>query len=86
MRKLPSDAVDQKGKLGQQKAIGTVMAGVFAAGHAGKDAVPVPQFVGGLNYWRLMRGRGYNHAVTAHVTQNALTFAKSALSRVAKRR
>lgn len=53
--------------------IGAATAVAFASGHAGKDAVPVPQFVGGLNYWRIMNARGYGPAVLGHVTHNILS-------------
>ncbi len=79
VRKIPSDVLDKQGSNGSQKAVGTAVAAVFAVGHAGKEAIPVPQFIGGLNYWRLMRHRGYKHAVVAHATQNALSLAKSAM-------
>lgn len=80
-RKAPSDALYKRGITGPQKAFGTAAALVFAAGHAGKDAVPVTQFAGGLNYWRLQRGRSYKHAVVAHATHNSLSLLTGALNK-----
>ncbi|HEU5187336.1 MAG TPA: CPBP family intramembrane glutamic endopeptidase [Candidatus Saccharimonadales bacterium] len=48
----------------------------FAATHAGKEALPVPQFMSGLNYWELHQVDGFWAAVVAHSTRNALGAAK----------
>lgn len=77
MRKIPSDYLDKKGKHGPQQEYGVALAGLFAAGHTGPRAVPIPQFIGGLNYWRLIRSRGYGHAVLAHTVQNTLSYVAS---------
>ena len=77
LRKTPSDILDAHGQQGMQRGKGVLIALAFASGHAGKEALPVPQFIGGLNYWRVMRARGYRSAVTAHATHNALSLAGS---------
>lgn len=78
-REQPSRYLDRAGREGLQAPIGTLAAAVFATGHAGREAVPVPQFVGGLNYWRLQRTRGFKHAVLAHALHNGLAWGASRL-------
>lgn len=73
-RERPSRHLDAIGHQGGQKSIGTVIAATFALGHAGREAVPVPQFIGGLNYWRLQRSRGMAHAVLSHTIHNGLAY------------
>lgn len=80
-RKLPSEMLDQRGKVGLQPLAGYAAATIFAVGHAGRESIPASQFIGGLNYWRLMRSRGMSHAVLAHATHNALCLGASYLSR-----
>jgi hypothetical protein len=78
LRKTPSDYLDRKGQEGLRGRQGVAAAALFAAGHAGpvgSNALPLPQFIGGLNYWRLQRMKGYKHAVLSHATQNAMTMA-----------
>lgn len=77
-RKTPSDVLNKRGHTGLQARKGYAMATLFAAGHAGKDAIPMQQFVSGLNYWRLQRTRGARHAVLAHATNNTLSLAAGA--------
>ena len=73
LRLTPSRWLNERGRGGLEAGTGVVVAALFAAGHAGKNAVPLPQFVGGLNYWRLMRARGFTHSVLAHAIQNGLS-------------
>ena len=81
-RQIPSLIVDlttnnAKGDFWQ---VGVPMAAIFAARHNLKletmqfniEKIPLPQFVGGLFYWYLMRERGFAHASLAHITHNTI--------------
>lgn len=73
-REQPSRYLDNTNHPGMQRGVGTLVSAAFAAGHAGREAIPLPQFVGGLNYWRLQRSRGFKHAVMAHALHNGLAY------------
>ena len=78
-RELPSRVLEKKGyddgSLVSRRAK-LAIAGIFAATHAGPDAIPVPQFIGGLNYNRIHKKRGVKASMLAHATNNALYVAK----------
>lgn len=45
---------------------------LFAAAHAGPDAVPLPQLTSGLQYQKIYDNRGSRSAIVAHATHNLL--------------
>ena len=74
-RELPKRYLDSKEDLPPIKRVAAELgvAAVFAAGHAGPNAVPLPQFIGGLNYLDIHRRHGLRHSIVAHVTNNTLS-------------
>lgn len=77
-RYIPSKVVDFVDTLRsrdttQNPALGTgiLAATIFAAAH-GLSALPIPQFLSGLFFWRSMRNYGYTGAVFCHAMQNSL--------------
>lgn len=71
-RRLPSYLLDKNGRSGLQTSAAIGISLVFAAGHCGPYGIPVPQFLGGLNYWEIQRVDGYRYAVIAHSVRNTL--------------
>lgn len=62
---------------GMQWGFGIPIAGIFALAHNvtptsfDTEHLPVPQFLGGVFLWYLMRTYGITHAVTGHAAYNA---------------
>jgi hypothetical protein len=73
LEKYGYDPDSKRTKLGR--------AAIFAASHAGPHAIPVPQFIGGLNYDRIHQNRGLKYSILAHVTNNTLAVTKFAISK-----
>lgn len=74
-REAPSRLLESKGYDNESltsKRAKLAITGIFAAAHAGPDAVPLPQFIGGLNYKRIHEKRGLKASILAHSTNNAL--------------
>jgi|GEM_PF-4798667 len=71
-RQLPSYLLDRNERSGFQAPTAIGISLVFAAGHCGPYGIPVPQFLGGLNYWEIQRVDGYRYAVIAHSMRNTL--------------
>lgn len=76
-RELPDRILKSKGyeadsTMSRRVKLGVVA--VFGASpqHLGKDAIPIPQMLGGLNYNRIHRERGLKASTVAHITNNAL--------------
>lgn len=63
-----SSLVSKRTKLG--------VAAVFGVAHTGPSAIPLPQFIGGLNYGRIHERRGLKYSILAHVTSNTLAAAR----------
>jgi hypothetical protein len=55
--------------FGKSWSVGLLSALVFASAH-GLEQIPITQFIGGVFYWYLMRERGLDHAILAHVSNN----------------
>lgn len=72
-REIPSIYLKSRGKDGTEPKAAIAISVVFAATHCGPHGIPVPQMVGGLNYWELHRKDGYQYSVLAHGTRNLLT-------------
>lgn len=78
-RELPARILEKKGYDNDSltsKRAKLAVAGIFAAAHGGSDAIPLPQFIGGLNYKRIHEKRGLGASVVAHSTNNALAAAQ----------
>jgi hypothetical protein len=78
-REAPARVLDRKGFDSESltsKRTKLAVAAIFAAAHGGPDAVPLPQFVGGLNYGRIHEKRGLKAAVLAHSLNNTLAAAQ----------
>ncbi len=85
-RGLPQTALNQLKVRGNIWKVGIPTSVLFALMHNIKreklakeyhfstDFIPLPQFVGGLFYWKMMRERGFPHAIVAHGTQNGAIF------------
>lgn len=86
-RELPSRVLEHKGyengSNGSKKAK-LATAALFAAMHSGPDGIPLPQFLGGLNYGRIHEKRGLKASVAAHVTNNALYAARHIITKKRK--
>ena len=81
-RELPDHILKKKGYEGdslRSKQIKLGVATIFAASHAGPNAIPIPQFIGGLNYGRIHEKRGLKYSILAHITNNTLAAAKYAI-------
>jgi membrane protease YdiL (CAAX protease family) len=74
---LEKKAIEEGSLIARKAKLG--VAAIFAASHAGPNAIPIPQFIGGLNYSRIHEKRGLKYAILAHVTNNTLAAAKFAL-------
>lgn len=55
--------------FGNSWLVGSISAGLFASAH-GLKKLPLPQFIGGIWFWYLMKHRGISHAVIAHAVNN----------------
>lgn len=73
---------------GAQWKVGLPISVLFAAGHNvytdeqnehsfSTDTPPLPQFVGGVFVWKMMRDRGWMHAVVAHSVINVVDIIES---------
>ena len=73
-RELPKRYLDTKDDMTppRRRAAELGIAATFAIGHAGKDALPLTQLIGGLNYYDIHRKKGLAHSYVAHATNNAL--------------
>jgi membrane protease YdiL (CAAX protease family) len=60
----------------QDRTAKLAIAGLFAAAHAGPDAIPIPQFVSGIHYQKVHDSRGIGSAIAAHATSNTLAAAR----------
>lgn len=78
-RELPARILEKKG-YDKESTISRVtklgVAALFAAAHAGPDAIPLPQFLGGLHYAAVHQERGLGPSIAAHVTHNTLQAAR----------
>ncbi|MFI5212583.1 MAG: CPBP family intramembrane glutamic endopeptidase [Candidatus Saccharimonadales bacterium] len=54
---------------------------LFAAQHAGKDGVPIPQLIGGALYQQRYNKHGLLHSVIAHATNNSIAVASYAMKK-----
>jgi hypothetical protein len=54
---------------------------LFAAQHVGKDGIPLPQLIGGLNYQRTYNRRGLKHSMLSHITNNSLAVTEAVISK-----
>ena len=77
-RLLPSKLLDFANSLRRKPesknpawSTGLVASALFAAAH-GLSAIPIPQFLSGLFFWRTMRNYGYWGAVFCHAAQNGI--------------
>ena len=67
--------------------VGIPLSAIFATGHNftskgfSTDYIPLPQFTGALFYWYLIRRRGLNHSILAHVEQNTISVVDRLLTR-----
>src|SRR5690606_6824910 len=74
-RELPARMMEKRGielESNLAKRVKLGVAAVFAASHAGPDAIPVTHFVSGLNYSRLHERRGLSHSIMAHAANNTM--------------
>lgn len=74
-RELPARLLDKHGydtdsKMSKRVKLG--MTALFAAAHAGPDAIPLPQLLGGIHYTNVHENRGLGPSIAAHATHNAL--------------
>lgn len=59
--------------FGHSWLVGTISAAFFAEGHNLGQAerhIPLPQFIGGIWFWYLLKHRGISHAIVAHAVNN----------------
>ena len=74
-RELPARILERKG-YGKESATSRAaklgVATLFAAAHAGPDAIPLPQLLGGIHYAAVHEKRGLGPSIAAHATHNVL--------------
>lgn len=84
-RHLPSKGLDRLDSMergsGKRSLAEIGITALFAAQHAGKDGIPLPQFLGGLVYQRAFSRRGLRHSIVAHATNNTLAVTEHLLSK-----
>lgn len=78
-REVPAQILEKRGyeegsSVSKRTKLG--VAAVFGAAHAGPSAIPLPQFIGGINYSRIHEKRGLKYSILAHVTSNTLAAAR----------
>lgn len=78
-RELPDRVLKKRGHESDSQAMKKsrlVSIGAFTLAHAGPDAIPINQLIGGLNYDRIHHKRGLKASIIAHITNNSLVAAR----------